>query len=62
VSVRKIEGRPPRTPGAHDQSDKRPPDAARQRELDQVVREHRGSGPVGDVGEARRRAQNGGRA
>ncbi len=61
MSTERIEGRPARTPGAHDQSDKRPRDRQRQRELDQVVNEHRGNGPVGDVGEARRRAQNGGR-
>jgi hypothetical protein len=58
MSVRKIEGRPARTPGAHDQSDKRPRDAARQRALDQVVNEHRGKGPLRDVDEARRRNQN----
>jgi hypothetical protein len=60
MSTERVEGRPapdPRNP--HDQATKRPRDAARQRELDQVVREHRGKGPIGDVGEARRVNQGG---
>jgi len=58
MSVRRIEGRPARTPGAHDQSDKRPHDAARQRALDKVVNDQRSKPPLSDVGEARARNQN----